>query len=223
MSTQELGDSLIDVLNNSGSSNQLIDAAETAVDVFLDEGLLKDIPIINTVISLYRTGVGLKEYFLLKKLARFLTSLESIEDNKRHEFVKKIGDKPEHRKKVGEYILLLLDRLDDLQKASLAGYLLKAHVLGKFDFSTFQRLTKAIAECNIADLEYLRTFDRKRWDRRPSALPDIALGLVACNLAKPALFIDRTGYEPGDNAYLITELGEVLLDTVLNDVSAKTT
>lgn len=66
-----------------------IDCLEIGIDGIFEEGLLKDIPIINSFVSLYKTGVNIRERFLIKKLMIFLVSLSETKIEKRLEFIHK--------------------------------------------------------------------------------------------------------------------------------------
>jgi len=66
-----------------------IDCLEIGIDGIFEEGLLKDIPIINSFVSLCKTGVNIRERFLIKKLMIFLVSLSETKIEKRLEFIHK--------------------------------------------------------------------------------------------------------------------------------------
>lgn len=49
--------------------------AEIGLDSIMDEGMLKEVPFLSTVVSLYKIGTSLKERHNLKKLAIFLDGI----------------------------------------------------------------------------------------------------------------------------------------------------
>ena len=65
--------------------------AEIGLDAVMEDGILKDIPIISTAISLYKIGSSIKERHDLKKLLIFLNEINNgiIDEEKRQEYQNK--------------------------------------------------------------------------------------------------------------------------------------
>ena len=61
----KLESSLTDTLKNSQLSSVISDAGELSLDSILKDGLLKDIPVISSMLNLFKLGVSLQNYFLL--------------------------------------------------------------------------------------------------------------------------------------------------------------
>ncbi len=60
------------------------DLVEAGLDAFMKEGLLKEIPIISTAISLYKIGDNILERYNYKKLVVFLNEINNgIVDNQK--------------------------------------------------------------------------------------------------------------------------------------------
>jgi hypothetical protein len=55
-----------------------IEYSELTLDDFLADGILKEIPIIKTIYSVGKLGLGIKERFFVKKILVFLKELHSI-------------------------------------------------------------------------------------------------------------------------------------------------
>ena len=62
------GDSL-----KEDSVSCISDLAEVGLDAIFEDGMLKDIPILSTAVSLYKIGSSIKERHNLKKLILFLS------------------------------------------------------------------------------------------------------------------------------------------------------
>jgi len=65
-------------------------------------------------------------------------------------------------KRVGEQVIVLLDHLDSLEKATLIGRAFRAFCEGHFNAETLQRLTFAIDRVMLMDLARLADFRNKR-------------------------------------------------------------
>ena len=69
---------LVVSLENSLSSDicdTVGDLAEVGLDAVMDDGILKDIPILSTVVGLYRIGHTIRERHEIKQLALFVAEL----------------------------------------------------------------------------------------------------------------------------------------------------
>jgi hypothetical protein len=76
---KKLSNSLKDTLADSDLQNVTSDLAETFTDTLLNDGILKDIPILGTIIGLAKASISLNERLLIKKLIYFLSELKNIE------------------------------------------------------------------------------------------------------------------------------------------------
>src|SRR5665647_98468 len=117
----ELGKSLTDTLNTSDLQNVTNELLETNIDSLLKNGVLKDIPIINSIVGIYKLGVSIKDIIFMKKLIRFLSEINDTSIQERQKVIAKMEKDDKYGRKVGETILTLLDRLDDLNKANIVG------------------------------------------------------------------------------------------------------
>ncbi|QSA99911.1 hypothetical protein JWZ98_14615 [Methylomonas sp. EFPC1] len=151
----ELEESLLSVLGNKGGKDLIQEAAEFSLDALLDDGVVKDIPIVGSVAKLYSVAVGAQGYVFAKKIRKFLAELSSIPQQQREDFALKLEEDKKLRERTVETVLALLDKLDDLQKASLLARAFTGYVRDEFDFSTFQRLATAVDRCLVADLPLL--------------------------------------------------------------------
>ncbi|MDU0370586.1 hypothetical protein ACFPAF_09305 [Hymenobacter endophyticus] len=131
------------------------DVLEATFDSVLDEGLIKDIPVLNTVHSLFKIGSSIKEKIFINMLLKFLFELKDIAIDKRIDFVNKLQD-GEYRDKAGEKIIVILDKLDDSDKASMVGVIFRACVQGKLKFVDFLRLSHIINVAFLDDLYLLK-------------------------------------------------------------------
>jgi hypothetical protein len=106
---------------------------EAGIDQVIDNEFLKDIPILGIAFKTYSLAKKISENFFVKKILRFLFHLKEIPKMERVKFVAEL-ETIKQSKKVSEKILTVLNRLDDVNKASILGKLFKAYVK-KYIFS----------------------------------------------------------------------------------------
>lgn len=205
----ELEGSLLSVIGSAGGKDLIQEAAEFSLDAVLDDGIVKDIPIIGAVAKLYEVAVTVQGYVFAKKIRRFLTELATIPQSARADFSKKLEEDKKLSERTAEVLISLLDKLDDLQKAPLLARAFSGYVQGQYDFSTFQRLATAVDRCLVSDLPMLERL------QRPTGLDDyVGDMLVSAGLAT----IDAipTIKAPGVlTTYRLSHLGELFLQIVV--------
>ncbi|PKM51754.1 MAG: hypothetical protein CVV02_05685 [Firmicutes bacterium HGW-Firmicutes-7] len=54
------------------------DVIELSIDSLLEDGLLKDVPIVNTILAVAKFGNGIRERFFLKKSFCFWSNFEKL-------------------------------------------------------------------------------------------------------------------------------------------------
>lgn len=181
---------------------------EIGIDSILEDGILKDIPIIKTISSLYKAGISIKDRYFIKKMLIFLNHVRDIELEDRVNFLSKLNDS-----QLGEKLILILNRLDDLEKPELIANLFRKLTYHKIDYITFQRLALIIEKCFIEDLKFLK-------QNKKDVITGIeALGLANSGLASLASFdggeFKEVDYNP-ERDYKINELGKLIIQHAFN-------
>lgn len=119
--------SLKDELFNTAS-----DYVELGLDSVLDDGLLKDVPLVSTVVALYKIGNSFKERHNIKKLYIFIDEINKriVDENKLEEYKEKFKSNDNFRNQEIEYLLVLLDRYIDYNKPQMLAKLYLAYLDG---------------------------------------------------------------------------------------------
>jgi hypothetical protein len=202
-------DSLIELVANSEAVDAAVDLAEIGLDEFLDDGLLKDVPVLGTVIKLCKTGSGISGYLFTRKLFRFLKHFNEISEEQRREFAAKLDEDPKEKRKVQDHLLLVIERLDDIDKADLVAATFQGYLLGQANLAELRALLSAIDRCFISDLKHLVAADR------PARYPaDAAVRLSACGLLELRV-IPSIPHEQAPNEYSTTQFGHHFRAVVL--------
>jgi hypothetical protein len=120
-------------------------------------GLDQLIPGLGLLLNLPKTWGGVRDYIFARKVIRFLTSVGEIPLEERERFLAKIEQQGK-RRQLGDTLLLLLDRLDDLEKPEVLARLFAAYMRGRYDFPTFRRLSTALERISPVSLPALKSF-----------------------------------------------------------------
>jgi len=210
MKEGEIENSLIEVIGSSGGTDLLQEAGEFALDQILEDGIVKDFPVLGTVTKLFKAVLGVQGYIFAKKLKRFYTSLSAIPLSERDSFRNRIESDTKFRNRVGENLLLLIDKLDDMAKPELLARAFSGFVKEEYDFTTFQRLAVAIDRCIFSDLEILRgVSNRAKLD------PHVAQMFSAAGLMEIEV-IPQVRAPGVENLYQITDFGRLFVRIVID-------
>lgn len=150
---QNLSTSLSETLKDADLQSVTTDLAETFSDALLQDGLLKDIPIIGTIVGLTKTAINLKDRLLIKKLVYFISELKDIEQHKRNRLISKIDNSERQKIKVGEKLLYIIDRCEDHITSAYVAKLFKAFLNEKIAYTDFLRGSTILNKIFIYDFE----------------------------------------------------------------------
>lgn len=153
----DLGSSLINSIVSPAISDISQDAIEIALDSLLEDGLVREIPVVKLIVAVGKTVAGIRERIFVKKVLRFYAGLSSLTVEEKEKFLRDM-ESDEQRKRLGETLVMILDRYDHLEKPDLLAKLFIAHVRGEIDFGEFQRLSLAVDRTFIQDLYQLLDF-----------------------------------------------------------------
>ncbi|MCC3157983.1 hypothetical protein LJ737_12095 [Hymenobacter sp. 15J16-1T3B] len=150
---RNLGKSIIDA-SASSLTDITKDVTEAAIDSLLQDGVVKDIPLVNLIHSVYKIGSGIRERIFINMLLKFLFELKDIPIEERMNFISKLENE-DYKNKAGEKIMVILDKLDDSDKAPMVGRVFRACLQGKFTFNVFLRLSHVINNAFVDDIKSL--------------------------------------------------------------------
>ena len=149
----DLPKSLSKPLIESDLSSIAIDAMEIGVDGLLSKSLIRDIPIIGTLVSLVKTTQSISNYLFLSKIISFLNGLADIPIEKRQEMIKKIDESKKYRNKVGEQLLFILDHCEDNVKAEYMSFWFRAFINDEIDYKEFLQGASIINRITVEDFQ----------------------------------------------------------------------
>ena len=150
-------------------SEVVYELAEVGIDQLIEEGFARDIPILGTVVGLARIGLSIRDLQFMKKLHRFLAEIQTVPQKERQKFVDKMNEEEGFEARVGEDLLLLLERLDSMKKPQMVGRIFKAWLEGRIDEDTHQRLQHSVDRINIHSVPRLIEFYNVYFSEGPQA------------------------------------------------------
>lgn len=148
-----LSASLEDTIKDADLHSVTIELAETITDSLLNDGLLREIPIIGTIVGLTKVSFHMSERLLINKILSFLSEIKDIDVEKRNRLISEIENSDKKRIRVGEKLLYILDKCDDHITAKYLAIVFAAFLNQELSYSEFLRCSNIIQKLFINDLE----------------------------------------------------------------------
>jgi hypothetical protein len=149
---KKMDESLGSALVESSVMDHAVDAAkvvaELALDASFDEGLLREIPVFSWLVAACRIVTSVRDRLFMKKVALFLANMEMVPEETKQKFLRELDSKRGGRKDLGEKLILLLDRMNDFEKARLLGMLFRAYIRGEWTRDEFDYVSDAVDMLN---------------------------------------------------------------------------
>lgn len=145
----------------TSSSEWTIDCVEIGLDSIMDDGIVKDIPILSTITLIYKLGSDIHARHNLKKLAVFLQSIKNnlAGEQKRNDYYNKFKADKKFRNKELEYVLIILDRYIEYDKPSKLAKIYLAYINEEINWNEFVTYSQIIDSFLPGDYEVLKNGD----------------------------------------------------------------
>lgn len=154
---EELTDSFEKSLFND-SNDVISDYLELGVDSFISDGILKEIPIVKSIVSVLKIGKNIHDRNLLKQTLTFINEFNnsniSIEKLNRYREDIENNDK-KCEEELGR-VLLLLNSYIDKEKSIMLAKLFKAYINIEINWNKFCEYSEIINRLFIQDFDLLR-------------------------------------------------------------------
>ena len=133
-----------------------IDIVEKVIDNQLSDEVLKEIPIVKSLIAATKIYNSISDRIFIKKAMNVLLELKSVNWKNRIEFLEELKD---DYSSGSEKLLLAIDKLDSIEKCVIFGRLCRLKALGSINVNQFLRLKIVIQQAFLSDLKLILRFD----------------------------------------------------------------
>lgn len=157
--TQDFKDSLIVSVEDG-----IKDYLELGIDSFIEDGILKDLPIVSTIVSGLKIAKNICDRNLLKRTLEFIEELNNgtVSRDKLSEYRLTIEKNSKKCEKELGRILIYLNNFVDKEKSIILSKLFKAYVAEKITWNEFCEYSEIINRMFIEDLRILKYIKEKR-------------------------------------------------------------
>jgi hypothetical protein len=208
-----------EILQSKDLQDITIDLVEKVLDNEITNDILKEVPILKSLIAVKNVYTSYTDKLFIKKTMNVLLELGEINSEERYELTNELDDEDESGI---EKILMAIDKLETIKKCKVFGRLCKLKATGEISVSNFLRLTKLIQDAYLDDLvlvTYFKLNEKKEiWEGEFFSL--ISLGLIFQEPSEQTPIERNNQYDQDDPEfkggeikfyYLLSDLGEILL------------
>lgn len=157
-----ISEKLAETVSESNRIELPAEILEFTIDQVIDDGVLKDIPVVGWLAKGVSVSRSISDRIFHHKILRFLVELENVSSGDRDKFRERINLEQEYRRKVGEHLILLLNKIDAFDKTSLLAICFDHFLTSDIDYDYFVELSNVIERSTISDLKALCAPPSKR-------------------------------------------------------------
>ena len=136
----------------TGNLSVVGDIGEVMLDAVLDDGILRDVPILSAIVGTGKCVKNVSDILFAKKLITFLWGIKDADAKAREDAIIKWENDEKYRARVGETLLNMINRCDDTQKALWLSKLFYNLVLKHGYTDVFLRTEKTLSMLSVADV-----------------------------------------------------------------------
>ncbi len=152
------------VFNNS--KEVLEDYIEVGIDSFINDGILKDIPIVKSIVSVLNIGKNVHDRNLLRQTLVFIKEFNSgnISKDKLVAYKTTIENNPKKCEEELGRVLILLNNYIDTEKSIMLARLYRAYINKIINWNEFCEFSEIINRLFIQDIQILKGIKDKNID-----------------------------------------------------------
>ena len=123
------------------------------IDAALNDVVLKEVPILGTIVGVGKCIKNIYDILFAKKLIAFLVPIKDVPSEKRIKAIKKWEQDENFRGTVGDTLLGMVERCDDTVKANWLSILFYELVLKRNYSRLFMRSEKTLSSLSVMDVQ----------------------------------------------------------------------
>lgn len=141
--------------------DSVADISELAIDSVIQNGLLKEIPIVGTIVGFCKLGMNLKERNLLKQALNFINEFNNgtMDPEKLKKYQEEIKSNPKKAEEELGRCLLILNSTIETIHSKIQGRLFSSYVNQSISWDKYVELSDAANRLFVADMKALVKID----------------------------------------------------------------
>lgn len=129
-----------------------LEIGEVLIDQLVENPIAKEIPFVGSTLKLIKGFDDIRNRVFAAKLQSFIEPMNQADDSFGEEWRQKKSTSPKECEEIGETLLLVIEKTNDLKKAKLFGILFISFVYKAITATNLSRLAQAVDMCFIDDV-----------------------------------------------------------------------
>lgn len=129
-----------------------LEIGEVLIDQLVENPIAKEIPVVGSTLKFIKGVDDIKNRVFAAKLQSFIDPMNQADDSFKEEWKRKKIASPKECEEIGETLLLVVEKTNDLKKAKLFGILFISFVYKAITATDLSRLVQAVDMCFIDDV-----------------------------------------------------------------------
>lgn len=204
-----------------GAADSIIELGELGIDSILDDGLFKELPIINFLIGVKNTAQNIHDRNLLKQTLQFIKEFNSvtINEEKLQEYKEKIeNDSKKAEKELGRVVIILNSTIE-VEKSKMIANLFRNYINQNINWEEFCEFSEIVRMLFLNDIIYLRRiYTGQMKDTTNCVLYPIdrltSLGLI--NTSMKSIVMSSSSNSRTDKYLNLTAIGGKFYQSIIN-------
>lgn len=178
------GSAVVKVMRSDSVASLGKELLEVGVDSVLESGVLKDIPLVNSLFGIFDAAGSFRDQLLVNKLVRFISQLSDISQEERTAMVEKLNEKDKFSGRAGAAIIEIIDRMESERKPEYAAKFFAAYARSEISFEELRRILVALERIPSFDIEKLKNFSNGNIKESLRMDESLLLAFVNASLGK---------------------------------------
>ncbi|NVN80178.1 hypothetical protein [Vibrio sp. Scap16] len=146
-----LSKSLEESLKKDDLRNLAVNLAEVGIDAILDNGVLRDIPVLSSLVGGINAIGSVRDALFTKKLISFLSELSDIPVEQRRSMIDSIDNSDDYKVKVGEKLIYIIEKAEDHYTSKVIAIFFSEFLVGEITYNQFLKISRIIDSMFIGD------------------------------------------------------------------------
>lgn len=202
----------------SQATDWLIDLGENWIDTQLDDGLLKEIPIIKALTLGKNVIRTVTECHEIRQISQFLLMIdtECTDEARRKRYVKVLNENAKQFEKELEYVTIAVTNYHESEKPQMLGRLYLKRLDGGLSWEEFAEYASMLNQLIPGDAEILKTHHHKRMQSECRDLLRLtSLGLMYEQDSPNFPYGDNDTPKNEETSFNVTDFGRKFAEIVL--------
>ena len=139
-----------------------IDYSEIYIDDIIENGALKEIPIIKSIVGIIQAGVSINQFWFAKKILIFIKEFNSgkVSDIKLNQFRIKLKQDDKFGKKIAEKLMVAIEKNTEINQTKVIANLFSAYVEQNITFEELSDIITTLDKLNPMSFSTFFDFEK---------------------------------------------------------------